>query len=53
MLVQQQLAHMPAPSAHKAVDMIGDTIGYGPLLVIIVLGALGMFRKRIQRWLRD
>lgn len=39
--------------AEKIVVGIGDTIGYGTVLVFLAVGALFMFKKRIKKWLKE
>ncbi len=39
--------------AHSAVDWLGNTFGWWPLLGLIGFGAFFIFRKKIRKWLKD
>jgi len=37
----------------EVVLWVGDHIGYGTVLLVIGVGALAVFKKRIKKWIKD
>jgi len=36
---------------HEAVHFLGDNFGYGPLIILIIVAGLIVFRKKIKKFL--
>ena len=52
---QQQMVYGSTKSldpAHQVVDYLGDKLGYGWLLLLLVIGALYFFRKKIREFFK-
>ena len=43
--------HAESDPAHGIFHMIGDSVGYGPLLILVIVGAIVVFKKKIKSWL--
>lgn len=52
---QQQMvqAHDSSSLAHTVVHWLGDTVGWAPLIALLGLGLLAVFRKKVKTWLKD